>query len=99
MAYKSHAILNSHKAVSLNCPEELGRTCHEDPQRTVWVPQNREEGITSKGEGHDLLEVGGCRGRTVYNFSLVNIFLCEILDGRMRLVPVFDDPWEGRDSA
>ena len=96
LVYKSQAILNSYKAVSLNCPEEqqeeLGRTCHEDPQRAVWVPQNREEGITSEGEGHDFLEMRSCRGRTVHDFSLVNIFLCEIPDWRVRLVPVFDDP-------
>lgn len=60
---------------------------------------NREESITSKGEGHDLLEVGSCRGRTVHDFALVNIFLCEILDGRVRLVPVFNDSWGGRDST
>lgn len=55
--------------------------------------------ITSKGEGPDLLEVGGCSGRTVHDVALVNVFLGEILDGIVRLVPVFDDAWKERESA
>lgn len=47
--------------------------------------------ITSKGEGLDLLEVGGCSGRTVHDVALVNVFLGKIPDGRVRLVPVLDD--------
>lgn len=103
LTHKSQAILNSYTAVLPNCPEglqeELGRAGHEDLQRAGWVPQNKEESITSKGEGHDLLEVGGCSRRTVHDFALVNIFLCEIPDGRVRLVLVFDDAWGRRDLA
>lgn len=63
------------------------------------MPENRKESITSEGEGHDFLEVGGCRGRAVHDFALVNIFLCEIPDGRVRLVPMFDDTWGEGDWA
>lgn len=76
----------------------MGRSCHEAPQR-VGVPKKRGEGITSEGEGRDLLEVGRCRGRTVHDLALVDVFLCEIPDGRARPVPVLDDPWGAGDSA
>lgn len=60
--------------------------------------QRKKKSITNKGVGHDLLEVGGRSGRTVHDFALVNIFLSEILDGRVRSVSVLNDTWGGRDS-
>ena len=40
--------------------------------------------------------MGGSRGRPVHDFALVDVFLGEISDGRVRLVPVLDDEWGGR---
>lgn len=97
LADRSQASLNSYKVGAPNGPEDCGRlraslSCRAT--ESSWVPQSREESITSKREGHELLEVGCCRGRAVHDFALVNIFLREIPDRRVRVVPVFDDTWE-----